>query len=606
MKFGQNFPPLVIAVTLATIVFLGYERGLLNFIELKTLDQRFQMRGTIPPRAPIVLVSIDQDSFDELNLPWPWPRTLHAALIRKLAESHAKLIAVDILFTEPKADPREDYDLAKAIKEAGNVILAAELTEVPSDFGPKMTLNLPIPLLRDGALGYGPVNLLTDQDGVIRSARPVLDFQDKVYPSFAYRIYQAATASTNTSETTTHAESDLINFHGPGRTYPIVPYYRVVRNEIDREVFRDKIVLIGSFAPSLHDLFPTPFSASQPMAGVEIQANWIETMLARNPIIPFAGLGHAIIFIALCGMTIWLSLQLSPVKGFAVVSILAGSHVVGCIYIFAAYRIWFPMIPSLFGILLSYGSLTLNNYIRELRERIRVRATFSRYVSADVVEEILEDRAGLGLGGKCRHITVLFSDVRGFTGISEKISPELVVSFLSEYFAQITQIVFKHGGTVDKFIGDGMMAIFGAPKSHGDDALRAVKTGLEMIELVETMRAQWTKILGHSINVGVGINSGDAVVGSIGSEIRSDFTAIGDTVNLASRLEALTKELGVPILISEFTAAELKNGLPLTALQRVRVTGRESPLLVYTSAAYVEAHGVTSLATTEPYRQRHK
>jgi adenylate cyclase len=264
------------------------------------------------------------------------------------------------------------------------------------------------------------------------------------------------------------------------------------------------------------------------------------------------------------------------------------------------------MTPSLFGIALSYGSLTLNNYIRELRERIRVRAMFSKYVSADVVEEILADRAGLSLGGRRRHITVLFSDVRGFTGISEKIGPEAVVSFLSEYFAEITQIVFKHGGTVDKFIGDGMMAVFGAPKSHGDDALRAIKTGLEMIELVKTMGTRWAEILGQAVNVGVGINSGDAVVGSIGSEIRSDFTAIGDTVNLAARLEGLTKELGVPILISEFTAAELKNALPLTALQQVKVTGRETPLLVYTATAYAHGRMESSVSTSEPYVQRHK
>jgi adenylate cyclase len=606
MRFGPNFYPLLIAATLSIIVFLGYERGLLNLIELKTLDHRFQIRGKIPPRVPIVLVSIDQDSFDELNLPWPWPRSLHAALIRKLSESHAKLIAVDILFTEPRADPREDYELARAIKAAGNVILAAELTEVTSDFGPKMTLNLPIPLIRTQALGYGPVNLVRDADGVVRRAQPALDFQDMIYPSFAYRIYQAAIASAESSGTTTDLEPHLINFRGPARTYPTVPYYRILRDEIDHEFFRDKIVLIGSFAPSLHDLYSTPFSASQPMAGVEIQANWIETMLTGNSIIRSAGWIHTIIFIALCGMTIWVALQLSPFNAFAVVFILAVLEVIGCLYIFSAYRIWFPTIPSLLGIVVSYGSLTLNNYIKEQRERIRVRATFSKYVSPDVVEEILADRAGLGLGGKRRRITVLFADVRGFTGISEKIGPEVVVSFLSEYFAQITQIVFKHGGTVDKFIGDGMMAIFGAPKSHGDDALRAVKTGLEMIEMVETMGPRWAGILGHSVKVGVGINTGEAVVGSIGSEIRSDFTAIGDTVNLASRLEGLTKELGVPILISESTVEELKKALPLKALQRVKVTGRETSLLVYTAPAYATGRVEPKVAGSEPYIQHHK
>jgi adenylate cyclase len=606
MKLKAHFLAVALGVSLAALVFAAYQIGLLAKIELHSLDLRFQLRGTVAPQAPIVVVSIDQDSFDELNLPWPWPRDLHAGLIRKLSSSQARIIGLDILFTEPKADPREDRELAAAIKQAGNVILAAELTEVASDFGPKMTMNLPIPLIRDGATDYGPVNLVTDEDGLVRSARPALSFQDRLYPSFAYLIHQAALASTRKLEIATDLEPRLINFRGPPRTYTTVPYYRILRDEIDPAVFRDKIVLIGSFAPSLHDVFGTPFSATQPMAGVEIQANLIETLLAGNPIIPLAEWQHALVFILLCGLTIWPSVQLKPVKALAVVFVFAALFTLGCVIAFSEYRYWVPVTPALLGIMLSHGGLTLNNYIREQQERLRYRAQFSKYVSRDVVDEILEDREGLALGGKRRHITVLFSDVRGFTSISEKIGPEQVVSFLSEYFARITEIVFKHGGTVDKFIGDGMMAVFGAPKSYGDDALRAVKTGLEMIEMMENLDPKWAKLMGHSLKIGVGINSGDAVVGSIGSELRSDFTAIGDVVNLASRLEGLTKELGVPLLISEYTAAELPQEAPLRRLQQVKVQGREAPLLVYTAAAFYHGEETAMSETAEPYVQRHK
>jgi adenylate cyclase len=277
-----------------------------------------------------------------------------------------------------------------------------------------------------------------------------------------------------------------------------------------------------------------------------------------------------------------------------------------CVFAFAWYRAWLPMTPSLLGVVLSYGGLTLLEYVREQGERLRYRAQFMKYVSPEVVADILENREGLALGGKRRHITVLFSDVRGFTGISEKISPEQVVSFLSQYFAEVTQIVFKHGGTVDKFIGDGMMAVFGAPKSHGDDALRAVKTAIEMIELVKTKAPEWSQILGKAPSIGVGINSGEAVVGSIGSELRSDYTAIGDTVNLASRLETLTKELGVPLVVSETTVAELNGKLELRPLQRVRVVGREAPLLVFTSMAHADGENLAAAELTEPYVQQHK
>ena len=606
MEYKKLIRPLIIGATLALLVFLAYQRGLLDTFELKSIDFRFQIRGPIASKVPIVLISIDQDSFDELNLPWPWPRTLHALLIQKLAASQAKLIAFDVLFTEPKPDPREDQTLANAIKAAGNVILAAEFTEVPSDFGPRTTVNLPIPLVREHALGYGPANLVTDRDGIVRRARQALAFQDRIFPGFAYQIYQGFMGEKAVSGKEISLLPYLINFRGPARSYPIVPYYRILRDEIDPSVFKDKIIIVGAFSPSLHDIFPTPFSASDPTAGVEIQADFVDTLVANDPITPFPGWGHHAIFILLSAVTIWGAFHFKPMKAFVVVLILAGAFAFTGFYLFSFHQLWMPMVPTFLGVWLSYGGITLDNYIREQKERIRLRATFSKYVSADVVEELLEDHEGLALGGKRRHITVLFSDIRGFTSISEQIGPEQVVLLLSDYFGQVTHIVFKHGGTIDKFIGDAVFAIFGAPKSHGDDALRAVKTGLEMIELVESLGPKWTKIIGRPLKVGVGINSGDAVVGSIGSELRSEFTAIGDTVNLGSRLEGLTKELGVPMLISEFTAAELKDAIPLRPLRQVKVTGREAPLLVYCPEVMLEGEVEFATDTAAPYHQQHK
>ena len=397
----------------------------------------------------------------------------------------------------------------------------------------------------------------------------------------------------------------MINFRGPARTYATVPYYRVLRDEIEASFFKGKIVLVGAFAASLHDVFPTPFSAGYQTAGVEIQANSLETLLSDDHISHLAGWRAAILFCVLSALTIWTAMRLGPFNAFAVGLLLAVCFALGCVLFFIQARIWVPMTPALFGIVLSYGGLTLHSYITEQRERLRYRAQFMKYVSPEVVEEILQNRDGLALGGKRRHITVLFADVRGFTSISERIGPEQVVSFLDEYFAQVTQIVFKYGGTVDKFMGDGVMAIFGAPKSHADDAARAVKTGLEMIQMVEAQSEEWTKVLGKPPAVGIGINTGDAVVGRIGSELRSDYTAIGDTVNLASRLEALTKELAIPLLVSETTAAELKEDIGLKPLQRVKVVGREMPLLVYTSALYADAKPGAA-ARTEPYLQQHK
>ena len=594
MRSRPILRPMLIGVGLAILVFMAYRQGWLAILELRSLDARFRLRGPIAPQLPIVIVSIDQDSFDELSLPWPWSRTLHAELIRTLAASQAKLIAVDILFTEPKPDAAEDAALAEAIGAAGNVILAAEYTSVPSAFGPRTTMNLPIPLLREQALGDGPVNWFADEDGVVRSAPLGLWFQGRLYPAFAYQIYRRAMADVSAvaeAGAALYPPTYYINFRGPARMYPVVPYYRILRGEIEPAVFRGKIVLVGALAASLHDLYPTPYSASQPTSGVEIQANIVETLAADDAIVPFAGWRYAALYALLAAITVWSAHRSKPLRAFAVIMGLAGGYGLATLWFFAYAQLWIPLIPSWLGIVVPYAGMTLDHYVREQRERLRLRAIFGRYVSPDVVEELLENRDSLALGGRRRHITVLFSDIRGFTSLSERIAPEQVVTFLSAFLAQATEIVFKHGGTVDKFMGDAIMAIFGAPKSHPDDALRAVRAGLEIVRMADALSARWSGVLGRSLKVGVGLNSGEAVVGSIGSEVRSDFTAIGDAVNLASRLEGLTKALGIPLLLSEFTAAELGDAIALKPLQRVNVAGRETPVLLYTVDGMFDATG---------------
>jgi adenylate cyclase len=606
MELKKILRPLLVGTLLAAVVFSAYKRGLLDGVEFKSLDFRFQVRGPIPRHLPIVIVSIDQDSFDELDLPWPWPRTMHAGLIRKLSQAGARLIAFDILFTEPKPDAREDRALAEAIKEAGNVILAAEHTEVASDFGPRIRLSLPIPLIREHARGYGLVNLVTDRDGIIRSGRLMLAFQEKIFSGFAYQTYRAATGKQNAPDERISAEPYLINFRGPARTFPVVPYYRVLRNEIDPEFFRDKIVLVGALSPSLHDVFPTPFSSSEYTAGVEIQANFVDTLAANDPVLLVPGWVLAGLFCLLSAITIGSAIHFKPLRATATLIACLFLYGFVALFLFSERRLWIPLIPPMAAAMFAYGGIILDHYIREQKARIRMRGMLNKYLSPDIVEEMLKLPAGLGLEGKRRHITVLFSDVRGFTAMSEQISPEQVVSLLSDYLGRAAQIVVHNEGVIDKFIGDAVFAFFGWPKSYDNDALRAVKTGIEMIELVESLAPAWTEIIGRPLKVGVGINTGDAVVGNIGSEMKSDLTAIGDTVNLGARLEALTKELGVPMLISEYTAAELKGAIPLRPLRQVKVQGREAAILVYCPESLLHGEYEQAADTSGPYIQQHK
>lgn len=605
---NKRLRQLLIGACLAAGVFVAYERGLgvLEILEYKSLDLRFKIRGPIAHTLPIVIVNIDQDSFDELDLPWPWPRTMHGELIRKLKAAGAKAIAFDVLFTEPKPDPREDAALAEAIRDAGNVILAAEHTQVDSDFGPRMRLSLPIPIIRQYALGYGPANLIIDADGVVRGGRFAIPFQERKYPALAYRIYEAATGrKLSTGDDLTTARY-MINYRGPNRSYPLVPYYRILRDEIDPALFRDKIVLVGAYAASLHDVFPTPFNASDQMAGVEIQANFADTLAGRDPVVPVPEWMLLTLFIAFVAITVWASIYLKPLEATTAFLISIGVYAFLALYLFSYNNLWLGVAPVFLACTLSYGGIILDHYIAEQKERLHIRATFGKYVSNDIVEEILKNREAMGLEGKRKHITVLFSDVRGFTALSEQITPEQVVSLLSDYLGRVARIVFDHKGTVDKFIGDAVFAVFGAPVSHGDDAARAIKTGIAMIELVDSLADRWKETIGRPLKVGIGINSGDAVVGNIGSEVRYDYTCIGDTVNLGARLEALTKELGVPMLVSESTAAELNGAIPLRPLRRVKVQGREAPIMVYCPESLIKGEIETVTDAETPYVQQHK
>jgi adenylate cyclase len=469
-----------------------------------------------------------------------------------------------------------------------------------------MRLSLPIPLIRQYALSYGPANLAIDSDGVVRSGHFAIPFQERKYPTLAFRIYEAATNRKPSTGDALSTARYLINYRGPNRSYPIAPYYRVLRDELDPALFRDKIVLVGAYAASLHDVFPTPFNASDPMAGVEIQANFVDSLAGNNPIVPVPEWMLLTLFVAFVAITVWASMYLKPLEATTAFLISVGVYGLLALYLFSYNNQWLSVAPVFLACTLSYGGIILDHYMAERKERLFIRATFGKYVSRDIVEEILKNPENMGLEGKRKHITVLFSDVRGFTALSEQITPEQVVSLLSDYLGRVAHIVFDHKGTVDKFIGDAVFAVFGAPVSHGNDAERAIRTGIAMIELVDSLADRWKETIGRPLKVGIGINTGDAVVGNIGSEARYDYTCIGDTVNLGARLEALTKELGVPMLVSESTAEELNGAIPLRPLRKVKVQGREAPIMVYCPESLIKGEIETVTDAETPYVQQHK
>jgi adenylate cyclase len=552
--------------------------GLLEKAELGALDRLFVLRGPQTPAAPIVVVSIDEDSFDELGVSWPFPRAMHAKLLDTISAGEPLAIAMDVLFPEESArGPADDAALGAAIARARNVVLAAAITSVSEEFYSKVDMNLPLPVIRDGAAAVAPVNQIFDEDRHIRRAALRPRFQREVVDGWDIAVYRVATARGLRAAPLPTREELYINFRGGPGTFPYIPYHRVVSGDVRPEVFRDTIVLVGATTPVLQDIFSTPFTDIQGMPGVEIRANVLDMLVRGDPVRDVPRWAIFGLIAAAAFGSAWLAARLVALRAFVVVALLMVALFGGTFLAFVLTNWWFRPVGIGFALVVGYGATVIDNYIREQRERRRL----AQFFSPSVLNEIVRHRGNDALGSSRRLVSVLFSDIRGFTSLSEKVEPEQVASMLREYLTEMTAVVFRHGGTVDKYIGDCIMALYNAPLEDPDHAINAVSTGLDIIERASVVSARWEAKLGLQIKNGVGVNTGEAVVGAMGSEQRLEYTAIGDTVNLASRLEGLTKEHGVSMIISESTYAAVKGRFLTRELGAVAVKGKAAPVKIY-------------------------
>ncbi len=562
-------------------VAAAFHFGLFEGAERWGLNALFHLRGPVAPKSPIVIVSIDEDSFDELNIPWPWPRSLHGQLLDTVNQGNPAVIGFDVLFSEPSLYGAEDDSaLADSVRRAGNVILASARTQTLTDLGDliveKEDLNPPIPMVRRSAAGFGPVNFSYDDDAFVRWTNLTPIFQRTEWPHFNLLLYRKAIEAGIQGHPVRESRF-VINYRGGPRSFPTVPYYRVLNGEVPPEAFAGKIVLVGPTTPVLQDVHPTPF-APQGMPGVEIHANALETVLQGIPIMPVHG-AITVLFIFAAGvLAVWLTNRLRPLQAFGVMLMAAALSGAAGFGAFLWGHLWTDLTPIPTALGLGFGATVVENFILVQREKRRL----SPFFSPAVLREILRQREGQPLLASRRRITVLFSDIRGFTTLSTKLQPEEVAEFLREYLTALTEAVFLHGGTVDKYIGDCIMALYNAPFEEPDHAARAVHTALEFQKRTRELSARWEAKLGMPLKNGVGINTGDAVVGTMGARQRLEYTAIGDTVNLASRLESITKEFGTPIIISESTYREVQTRFRTRWLGNVTVKGREAiPTAIY-------------------------
>lgn len=531
--------------------------GALEGVERWGVNQLFHLRGPIPPQTPIVIISIDEDSFDELDLQWPWPRALHGQLLDVISRGKPAAIGIDLIFSEPSArGPEDDRALALAVERAGNVVLGAAITEAKTASFSKEDLNPPIDELLDRAAAFGYVNYHPDTDAFIRSASLTQIFQDEALPGFDSHLHKLGSGAGVPSAPLPVESSFLINYRGGPRTFPTIPYYQVVNGEIGPEAFTGQIVLIGATSPVLHDVFPTPFATHGEMPGIEIHANALETLFQGIPL-KRAPRGLSLLVIPVAGLlAVWLTNRFRPLTAFGLIAGLTLGYAASVFLVFAWGRFLLPVSAVPLTLVLGFTATVVENYIHEQRRRALLMKLFSIHVSKEVAEAIWEQRDQFLEGGRLRSqkmvVTVLFTDLKGFTPVAEKLETQALLDWLNNYMEIMAQLVIAHGGVIDDYAGDAIKADFGVPFPRttdaevAQDAINAVECALSMERELSQLNQAWQEQGMPTIGTRIGIFTGPVVAGSLGTTDRLKYTTIGDTVNTAARLESLEKDMVDP------------------------------------------------------------
>ena len=452
--------------------------------------------------------------------------------------------------------------------------------------------------LSKAAENCGYFNAFPDSDGVIRWAPLVIRFQDNYYsslpismltqyldwPALTLKIAEFGVESVILDKyqiPTDEAGRLLINYLGPAKTFPHYSITDVIHKRLSPNLFKNKMVIVGATAVGIYDLRVTPFSAVYP--GVEIHATVIDNILHQNFLVhsgwtKFIDVCAIILLGLLVGITVP---RAKAAQGILLILILLGLFTLMNGYIFAHFNIWLNLIYPTLTMMTIYLGITVYRYMTEEKEKKKIRGAFQYYLTSSVINEMLKDPSKLKLGGDKKNLTVLFSDIRGFTSFSETMTPEQLVHLLNEYLTAMTDIVFKYDGLLDKYMGDAIMAVYGAPLDQPDHPLRACRTALDMMKELKKLQKKWAGEGQPVLDIGIGISSGDMVVGNMGSQMRFDYTVMGDSVNLGSRLESINKEYGTNIIISEYTYEAVQDVLLCRELDSVRVKGKKLPVKIY-------------------------
>ena len=621
----------------------------LPFEELRL--RTFDLFQTIAPRAdgprPVVIVDIDEASLSAYGQ-WPWPRTLVADLLARLFEWKSTAVAFDVIFPEPdRTSPQEamkyfsnideatrdrllklpsnDDVLAKAIGN-GRVVLGQSGTRSINTFAsevlpetgiatlgpdpgpyliafPNLLRNLP--QLERASAGRGLFTIATERDGMVRRVPLVMKAEGKVVAALSVDLLRVASGAggvlvrsdqsgvrsvvVSNFEMPTDQNARVWIHFSPHDMTRYVSAKDVINGKASPEQFAGKLVLIGTSAIGLLDLKTTPVHSAMP--GVEVHAQLLEAALSKSLLnAPASAMTFELLAAAVAGLTLIVLAPMVSAIALFLMAALAGITILGGSWtLYSGYQTLIDPTFPLIAMLSVYTSVALVGYFREQSDRRRIRSAFSQYLSPSIVEQLANSPQKLVLGGEERNMTVLFSDVRGFTAISETFAddPQGLTALMNRFLTPLTNVIINRNGTIDKYMGDAIMAFWNAPLDDQIHELDACHAALDMIERVDSLNRERERESSEAgapfvpIKIGIGINTGHCVVGNMGSELRFQYTAMGDAVNLASRLEGQTALHGVPILIGSRTAEAVFAQLALLEVDLIRVKGKTGPEVIY-------------------------
>jgi adenylate cyclase len=572
----------LVALLVALVTAIACSLSSVQQFEMSLSDFWFGLRGVKDPPSEVTIVAMDERSYAELKVPLnqAWPRLLHARLLERLAECGVKKVVFDILFLDASADEVADQRLAQAIAKVPTALGAEASMQQMSGAGGSYIIEdllTPYPPFQKNAAAIGLVGLPSDQ-GVIRRFLVERSSQARELATLS----EVGAGLLVTSKQARPGPRDLINYYGPARTIPVLPFYEVLDTEAKLPDLKGHTVYVGLMlrtdtGPAQKDIFSAPYGGN--IFGVEVHATAAANLLDGSWI-RRASAGYEVLLAALGVFLMTLALlSLSPVMGFSLYIICALAWALSSYLLFCQGFFLPGVVPILIVSPLILLFSTFYYYLVIRRSEQVMRSAFEMYLSPEMVKG-MKDSGATGLGGEKLWATALFTDIVGFTQITEEMPAERVAQMLNDYFTEVMEVVFRNQGTLIKFIGDAVFVIWGAPVKIQNHAEKAIQTALAIDAEVRKFNASERF---PALNTRIGINTGPMLVGNLGSKRRFDYTAIGDSVNLASRVEGLNKYLGTTILFTEATKRDAGSALSTLRVATVRVVGKKEVTELYTT-----------------------